>query len=107
MKWALLLLAIFTLAANVKDIKDIAGDREAGILTLPVIFGEKRGRMLIGGLVAISFLLMPTILKNMILFNIAIFFALGSYFWITSEKYKEWVLFVGYYIYLGIVFYLF
>lgn len=107
LKWALLLLAIFTLAANVKDIKDIAGDREAGILTLPVIFGEKRGRMLIGGLVAISFLLMPTILKNMILFNIAIFFALGSYFWITSEKYKEWVLFVGYYIYLGIVFYLF
>jgi geranylgeranylglycerol-phosphate geranylgeranyltransferase len=47
MPWATLPLRVvvmiligFTLAANVKDVKDIAGDRQEGILTLPVLAGR-------------------------------------------------------------------
>jgi len=37
-----------TLAANFIDLKDIAGDRAAGMLTLPILLGERSAKILIG-----------------------------------------------------------
>ncbi len=45
---ALLVVGSVGLAANLIDIKDEAGDRAAGIKTLPVLIGGRRARFLIG-----------------------------------------------------------
>ena len=60
----------FTAAANVKDIKDITGDRAEGVLTLPVWLGERRARRGVGGMIALVFLAAPL--------------AFGSVLWIPS-----------------------
>ena len=61
--WALLILLIFTMAANVKDVKDREGDGADRVLTLPVLLGDRRGRLVIGLLLATSFLLVPALLS--------------------------------------------
>jgi len=38
----------FSLSMNFIDIKDFEGDRKAGIKTLPVLFGKRKAKMLIG-----------------------------------------------------------
>lgn len=60
----------FTLAANVKDLKDIAGDRAEGVLTIPVWLGERKARRAIGVMIALVFLMVP--------------FVFGSILWIPS-----------------------
>jgi len=45
--WATFILLPLSLAANFVDIKDLPGDRDTGIKTLPVIFGESRSRLII------------------------------------------------------------
>lgn len=51
----LLLIVAYTISLPIKDIKDIAGDKKNHIYTLPVIFGEKVGRLLIASGIFISF----------------------------------------------------
>lgn len=43
--WIIFILVGISLSANVIDIKDVEGDRIAGIKTLPVIFGTHRTRL--------------------------------------------------------------
>jgi geranylgeranylglycerol-phosphate geranylgeranyltransferase len=56
----------FTAAANVKDVKDIAGDRAEGVLTLPVWLGERRARRVIGGMIACVFLAAPLVFGSVL-----------------------------------------
>ena len=44
--WYFLIFA--ALALNFIDLKDTAGDKAAGILTIPVVFGEKKAKFIIG-----------------------------------------------------------
>jgi len=62
LSWVLLIVLIFTMAANVKDVKDREGDAADGVMTIPVLLGDKRGRLVIGLLLAASFLLVPVLL---------------------------------------------
>ena len=39
------ILGIFFLVENAKNIKDIEGDKKEGIKTLPVVLGEKWGKL--------------------------------------------------------------
>ena len=99
----LLVIVCITLAANFKDIKDVAGDRMDGIATIPVIFGEERGKQIAGTLLAAAFLLVPAILKNWALFLPSLAAASFGYGFCVTKHYKEWRVFAVYFIYLGVV----
>ena len=94
------ILLIFTLVANIKDIGDEAGDRLAGTYTIPVLVGEKKGRIIIAVFVAISYLLSVFILypSNMILWVSASFCAILSFILILKLR-KPDLVFVIYYLY--------
>jgi len=49
-----LFMLVLTFSLPVKDFKDIEGDRKMGVLTIPVIFGEELGRMIVGAGIFLS-----------------------------------------------------
>lgn len=93
------LIVIFTLAVNVRDIKDIEGDKLAGINTLPVIF-EKRGRQIVGIMLGLSFLLVPIVLSNPLLVIIALPTSIGAFWLAVRKPYKEIYIFLLYFIFM-------
>ena len=97
----LLTLFFFTLFLNVKDIKDIEGDRKNGVPTIPVIFGERWGREAVGFLVVVAFLSVPVILGKWILFWPSLVAAGLSYLLIMAKPYREWAIFVVYFAYIA------
>jgi 4-hydroxybenzoate polyprenyltransferase len=82
------ILTIFTLGINIKDMKDIEGDRAGGIKTLPVIF-RKRGANIVGLCFALSLLLVPIFISFYILYIISIPLAIIGYKLITKIPYRE------------------
>ncbi|OGY99778.1 MAG: hypothetical protein A2945_02165 [Candidatus Liptonbacteria bacterium RIFCSPLOWO2_01_FULL_52_25] len=84
-----LILAGLTLGENVKDIKDIDGDRKAGVFTLPVIFGEKNGKRIVGGMAAAAFLLVPLVLRIEVMLIPSILAGAGVYFLVNRRRYSE------------------
>jgi 4-hydroxybenzoate polyprenyltransferase len=99
----ILVVICFTLGVNIKDIKDIKGDRAVGVSTLPVVFGERVGKPAVGGLFALSFLAVPAVLGSWPLFIPSFIAATAGYFLIIMEPYKEWRVFILYFCYLAVV----
>lgn len=60
---AIMLVIVYTLGTNYKDLKDVRSDKKDKVYTLPVLLGEKYGRIAITLLTAISFPLVPLILN--------------------------------------------
>lgn len=92
-----LLLIGLTLSLPIKDFKDIEGDRKDGVWTIPVIFGEGVGRLIVASGIFSSFMLSVFVLNEMNLFWPALFSG-GATFWaMTNKKIKPrqlnwWVL---------------
>jgi 4-hydroxybenzoate polyprenyltransferase len=88
MSWriTLLLFITYTLSLPIKDFKDIAGDRHEKIWTIPVIFGEKKGRLIVATGVFISFILSVFFLAELKLFFWALLFGSISFMIINSSK---------------------
>jgi len=84
---ALLFLA-YTLAMPIKDFKDIAGDKKHGVWTVPVIFGERNGRLIVATAVFIVYMLSVFFLSEPSLFFWALLFGVITFFAIISEKIK-------------------
>jgi len=95
-----LIILSFGLAVNFKDIEDITGDKEAGTLTLPVLLGEKKGKMLIGFLLFLAFLLVPLFLKLSFLWIPSIAAGLVGFWLINLRDFKEKYIFWLYFIYI-------
>ena len=91
-----------TLGNNVKDMKDVEGDRAAGIKTIPVLFGEKNGRRIVGAFLALAFLLVPPILGIWRLIIPSLIAAALAYYFVNRKNYREWPVFVLYFIYVAI-----
>lgn len=55
--WRLVFLLLLTYTASlpIKDFKDIKGDRQDGVRTIPVVFGEEIGRLIVAGGIFVSF----------------------------------------------------
>ncbi|HFC76810.1 MAG TPA: hypothetical protein ENJ27_01130 [Candidatus Moranbacteria bacterium] len=85
-----LLFISLTLSLPIKDLKDIAGDKKNGIKTIPVIFGEYWGKIIIGINIFISYILSVIFLNEIKLSLWAILFG-GISFWLinTPKKYKK------------------
>lgn len=97
------IIIIFTLESNFKDMKDIEGDKQNGVMTLPVVFGEK-GPMVVGICFALSFLLTPIFFSFYTLYIIAIPCSIVGYYLINKKPYKERGLFIIHFIFiLGMV----
>ena len=94
---ALFVIFFITLSFNAKDLKDIEGDRKEGIKTIPVVFGEKKARKIIGLLIIASYLLAPLYLglDFMVFVPLSIGFALANWILIVKlEKNEKPVLYI-------------
>ena len=96
----------FFLAANIITIKDIAADRQDGGMTLPVLFGEKWGKIVIALLALLSFLLVPLILGIQQLWLVSILFGMLAGLWVLRKKWQENLFFITYFVYALIAAYL-
>lgn len=90
---------------NIKNLKDIKGDVKDGILTIPVIFGEYKGKIITWfivflGTFAVPFLIFP---GNRI-FLIAPVLGLFSFYFIVRENYEEKPLMLYYLISFSLIF---
>lgn len=101
MQLFLLIVVCLTLAVNIKDIKDVPGDRAEDIWTLPVLLGIERGKQVVGALLAAAFLAVPVILGSEVLFVPSLVAAVVGYMFATAKPYREWRIFVLYFVYAG------
>ena len=89
------ILIAITLIANVKDLKDMLGDRQEGIKTLPVIYGEAKAKKIIGIFFIVAYLLEPLFLGKLGLLLPALAVGIISYLVIQREDFKErWVFYL-------------
>ncbi len=77
-----LLFISLTLSLPIKDLKDIAGDKQKGAKTIPVVFGEYWGKVIIGVGIFLSYLLSVILLNEFRLFYGAILLG-GASFWLV------------------------
>lgn len=98
----LTILVAFTLGLTVIDLKDLRGDRVTGTITIPILFGEKKGKMITGVLVLLAYLSVPVILKISVLIPISLFFGIPTYFLINRKQMRETPIFILYYLFLGV-----
>ncbi len=92
-----LLLIAYTLSLPIKDFKDIEGDKKEGVLTVPVLLGEKKARLVVAAGVFVSYALSVFFLNEMKLFPWAMLCATVSFVIInnpevTPRKLPVWVL---------------
>jgi len=79
-----------TLCANVIDIKDIEGDRMAGIKTLPVISGLNLAKRIVGTSIIFTYTAFYFLVQSAMLGGV--FFVLGGiqYYLVNHRQYAEW-----------------
>lgn len=77
----------FTLSLPIKDFKDIEGDKKDSVFTIPVIFGEQWGKIIVGAGIFFSFLLSVVLLNESRLFWWALLFG-GASFWVVAQMKK-------------------
>jgi chlorophyll synthase len=88
--WLTALFVFLLFICPVRDIKDIEGDSKEGIKTLPVIFGEKRGRQITAILAAIAVtFIFPLLLNDLRVFVATLPLGLLSYNILTTKKHPE------------------
>ena len=107
--WALVFL-VFFLSSNIKDLKDIEGDRRCGVYSLPVLVGEVEARKMIACFVFLSYFLVPFFLyrspmfhSSLPLFIFSFFFGLANLFYIVKRDAKEKIIFLLYFIYVFMI----
>jgi len=104
-----LILISLTFSVTMKDVKDIEGDKAAGIMTVPTLLGSRSGKKAVGVLVLLSYLVAPLLLPRFFpsLLGLALIFGVISYFVINKKHYQEryvfWTYF-GFYIILAYYF---
>ncbi len=84
----ILLLIGYTFAIPMKDFKDIEGDKEDRVYTIPVIFGEYWGKIIVGSGIFLSFISSVIIINEPKLFWPAMIFG-GLAFWTIIKMQKD------------------
>jgi 4-hydroxybenzoate polyprenyltransferase len=103
LSWRIILLLIlgYTLSIPIKDFKDVEGDGKYHIWTVPVLFGEKKGRLIVGTGIFISYIASVFFLNELKLFFWALLGGSITFLAVTSKKTKPtemfwWVLGVAF-----------
>jgi homogentisate phytyltransferase / homogentisate geranylgeranyltransferase len=100
---ALVILICYNLAINTKDLKDYEGDKNSGVLTLPVLLGQRRGRIAIGALDFVAYLAVPAILQVHLLVVPALIFGGLTFYLIRRAKTPEALIFFVLFLFLATV----
>ena len=98
-----LLVLVVTLIMNLKDIKDIEGDKPNAVYTIPTIFGLERSKTIIAILFFVSYLLFPLLLQAPQIFPTAIVFGLLTAFLIKMKKVHEGWIFTVYSLFVVVI----
>ncbi|MDD2679915.1 MAG: UbiA family prenyltransferase [Candidatus Omnitrophica bacterium] len=100
-----LVFSVFALGSNIKDLKDIEGDRRCRVYSLPVILGDRAGRKAIAFLVFLSYLLVPLFLYGLFyelrIFTLSLIFGVINYLYIRKADSREQAVFLLYFIYFA------
>lgn len=91
------LVVLFFFFSHIRDVKDIEGDKIAGIKTVPIIFGNVWGTRVVGIFASIAFLLIPVFSKIYILFIPSIICAISVYYFVNKKPYKEKYVFMTFF----------
>ena len=83
-----------TLAANLIDLKDTAGDKAAGIRTLPVLLGQRAAQWLLACVLSAFLAFLPFAFHGQVPWAPLAGFALLAFFFVSRRKYDERPLFV-------------
>ena len=101
-------LIFLTAAFNFIDIKDYEGDKKADIKTLPVIFGLKRSKLIIGFFLLMAYLAAwVIIIKDLSFLPYLFFLGLVQFFLINKKNYKEKPVFLVYFLTVFLVIFYF
>lgn len=98
--WLYLIVGVYFLLANVKDIKDGAGDRKVGVYTVVSVFGDVRGKQIVAGMVALGLALIPLATGKEELWFTAVPAALAGAYLIQKKPFVERHLFYAYFVFL-------
>lgn len=96
----LAVVVLFFLGSHIRDLKDIDGDKAAGIKTVPVLFGDVWGPRIVGIFTSLAFLLVPVFLKIYLLFISAVPAAVVVYYFINRKPYQEKYIFQIYFTFI-------
>lgn len=96
-KIAVGVVLIFFLSSNIRDMKDIEGDKKAGIQTVPVLFGDVWGPRVVAILSSLAFLLVPFFVNNYVLIFPSLIFGYLNYTYVIAKPYVEKPIFKNYF----------
>ncbi|MDD5397066.1 MAG: UbiA family prenyltransferase [Candidatus Moranbacteria bacterium] len=88
------------LLSNLKDIKDYAGDKKEGIRTIPVIFGEKKAKIIITIIYALVFIFLPFYFQFKSMLYIGILAAILIAYFLNKKHYQEKYVFLVMFMYM-------
>lgn len=83
-----------TLALNFIDIKDYAGDKQAGIQTMSVLFGQKKAKQVIGVSFMLCYLMLFYIIGDSRLLLPLLFGGAVQFYFVNKKHYQEWLILV-------------
>ncbi len=86
MRIGILLIIAYTISLPLKDLKDIRGDKKHQIFTIPVLFGERTGRVIIGSGIFTAFLLSVFLLNVRMLFIPALCCGSVAFWAVTAHR---------------------
>jgi 4-hydroxybenzoate polyprenyltransferase len=84
----------YTLAANFIDLKDVDGDRAAGIKTLPVVLGLRNAQWFCGAAFFITLLSCYFVFREMMFLPLLASVGLLQFFLLTRKRYHEAPVFI-------------
>jgi 4-hydroxybenzoate polyprenyltransferase len=97
------LLVSLTLGLNVKDVRDAAGDRMTGVVTLPGLLGERKGRIVTGCLAMAAYLSVPVLLGPRWLLLPGAAAGGATFALLLGQKLKEAPIFMVYFAFIACV----
>jgi 4-hydroxybenzoate polyprenyltransferase len=100
---ALFFLVFVTAAANFIDIKDYAGDKKAGVKTLPVVLGLKKSKFVCGIAFLLAYLAAPMFFQRPDLLLLAAILGIIQFWVVNRKKYDERPVFLIYLFSLGLL----
>lgn len=99
----LLFLVSLTLGFTPKDLVDVEGDRAAKIFTIPVLFGQKAGRIVTFFLVCIGYLFVPMMIRSLFLTVLSLGFVLVTGAEFLMKRINEKLFLITYYLFSSMV----
>lgn len=85
---------VISLVSNFIDIKDIAGDRQYGINTLPVMFGSQLSKLAVSAAYIVLNVILYYLLDNVYLLPLFLLNSLLCCYCINKKHYEEWKILV-------------